>query len=140
MKSKVIIEMKSVQLVGGEKSEAKLITEGTYEEKNDCQIISYKDSEATGFEGSVTDITIKEEKYASIVRQGSSRSDLMIEPGKKHHCHYGTPYGEMVVGIYTHKIENKLDGMCGSIYMKYTIDINSSYMSDNEIILNIRPA
>ena len=44
----------------------------------------------------------------------------------------------MVIGIYTHALENKLDKNGGSLYMKYTIDINTSYMSDNEIIMNVK--
>jgi hypothetical protein len=43
----------------------------------------------------------------------------------------------MQIGVYTHKIENKLETE-KSLYMKYTIDINSAYVSDNEIILEIK--
>ena len=46
----------------------------------------------------------------------------------------------MVIGIYTHKLENNLNDNGGNLYMKYTIDINTSYMSDNEIIMNIKKA
>ena len=42
-----------------------------------------------------------------------------------------------MVGIYTHKIQNELNLSGGYLYMRYTIDINSSYISDNEIIMNI---
>ncbi|MGN0621528.1 MAG: DUF1934 domain-containing protein [Porcipelethomonas sp.] len=140
MKNKnVMIEMISIQSVYDEKSETTLITEGEFcfIGKNSF-VISYKDSEATGFDGSVTRITVEDDSFATIIRTGSTHSDLMIEPGKKHHCHYETPYGEMVVGIYTHSLENGLNPDGGRLYMKYTIDVNSSYMSDNEIIMNIK--
>ena len=127
--------MKSIQSVYDEKTETELITSGSYKTDDDNFVISYLDSEATGFEGSETEISIKGSSLASIIRRGS---DLVIEPGKKHHCHYSTPYGDMVIGIYTHALENKLDKNGGSLYMKYTIDINTSYMSDNEIIMNVK--
>lgn len=131
--------MISIQSIYDEKTETSLITEGTYgSDEENSFLISYKDSDATGFNGSVTEISVKGNSLASIIRTGTANSDLVIEPGKKHHCHYETPYGEMAVGIYTHSIKNDLDSDGGRLYMKYTIDVNSSYMSDNEIIMNIR--
>lgn len=130
--------MKSIQSIYNDKTETKLTTSGKFRRISDRFLISYLDSEATGFEGSETEISVTGNEIASIIRRGSSSSDLVIEPGKRHHCHYSTPYGEMVIGIYTHAIENNLNENGGSLYMKYTIDINTSYMSDNEIIMNIK--
>lgn len=130
--------MKSIQSVYNEKTETELITTGKFNIENNIFYISYEDSEATGFEGSVTEISVKENKYASIIRTGTTNSDLIIEIGKKHHCRYDTPYGSMSIGIYTHSINNELSENGGDLYMKYTIDINSSYMSDNEIILSVK--
>lgn len=130
--------MISIQSTYDEKTETSLITEGFFStEKNNSFIISYEDSEATGFEGSVTEISVKGNSLASIIRTGTTHSELVIEPGKKHHCHYETPYGEMIVGIFTHKIENNLTSDGGHLYIKYTIDVNSSFMSDNEIVMNV---
>ncbi len=133
----VMIKMKSIQTVDDESNELELITEGTLEGKDGKYIIKYKDSEATGYEDSATSIEVESSSLASINRTGKSNSNLVIESGKKHHCHYETPYGDMMVGIYTHKIQNDLNDSGGYLYMRYTIDINSSYISDNEIIMNI---
>ncbi len=135
-----MIEMKSIQSVYDDKTETELMTSGKFSYNDGKYTISYLDSEATGFEGSETEVTVTKNKIASIIRRGSTNSDLVIEPGKKHHCHYNTPYGEMVIGIFTHVLENNLDENGGKLYMKYTIDINTSYMSDNEIIMNIKKA
>lgn len=133
-----MIEMKSIQSIYGDKTETSLVTSGKFVRNGSGFTISYLDSEATGFQGSETSISVTGSKIASIIRRGTSNSDLVVEPGKKHHCHYLTPYGEMMIGIYTHVIENDLSDDGGRLYMKYTIDINTSYMSDNEIILNIK--
>ncbi|MCI8775797.1 MAG: DUF1934 domain-containing protein [Oscillospiraceae bacterium] len=140
-KKNVMIEMISIQSIYNEKTETSLITEGNLRnEGSDSFKITYKDSEATGFDGSTTEIAVTGNSIASIIRTGSTHSDLVIEPGKKHHCHYETPYGEMIVGIYTHKIDNSLTSDGGRLYLKYTIDVNSSYLSDNEIVMNIKNA
>lgn len=138
MENNVIINMKSIQSVYDEKTETELITQGNFHVEKDTFYISYEDSEATGFKGSVTEISVTGSRYASIIRKGTTNSDLIIEIGKKHHCRYETPYGSMNIGIYTNSIKNRLSEEGGSLYMKYTIDIDSSYMSDNEIILNVK--
>ena len=100
--------MTSIQTVHDETTETELITKGSFKQDKDSFIISYEDSEATGFEGAVTEISVKADQYASVMRKGSSNSDLIIEKGKKHHCQYSTPYGAMDIGIYTHYIKNNL--------------------------------
>ncbi|MGN0612542.1 MAG: DUF1934 domain-containing protein [Porcipelethomonas sp.] len=138
MENNAIITMKSIQAIYDEKTETELVTKGNFRIENDTFYISYEDSEATGFEGSVTEIAVTGSRFASVIRKGSSSSDLIVEVNKKHHCHYETPYGGMDIGVYTHSIGNRLDKNGGELYLKYTLDINAGYMSDNEILINVR--
>ena len=137
MEENVLINMKSVQSVYDDRTETELVTSGRMTISDGLYSISYDDSEATGFPGSTTNIVVRGSEYASVSRTGATVSDLVMETGKKHHCHYETPYGTMNIGVYTHVIENFLEEK-GTIYMQYTIDINSGYISDNEIILKIK--
>lgn len=137
MKNNSMITMKSIQSVHGDSTETELMTRGMYKINDDSFLISYEDTEATGFKGSVTEISVKADRYASVIRSGNSSSDLIMEKGKKHHCQYHTPYGAMDIGIYTHFIKNNLQKDGGTLHLKYTLDINSSYMSDNEIIVTV---
>lgn len=43
----------------------------------------------------------------------------------------------MQIGVYTHAIDNTI-AKDGRLYMKYTLDLNSSYLSDNEIIMKVK--
>ncbi len=135
-KDNVMISLTSVQWQDDEKSETELLTKANFSQSGDNYVISYNDTEATGFEGSVTTITINGNKSASIVRTGTANSVLSLETGKKHYCQYGTPFGSVQLGIYTHSIRNSIN-KDGKLYMKYTLDVNSSLISDNEIILTI---
>lgn len=137
MKSNILISLTSIQWQDKEKSETELLTKARLSKENNSYVISYEDTSATGFEGSVTTIQVDDNKNASIIRSGTANSALTLEMGKKHFCQYGTPYGSMQIGVFTHSIDNKLeDG--GQLYLKYTLDLNSSYLSDNEIILKIQ--
>ncbi len=119
-----------------------LMTEGTLSstEKDgvECWEISYDDTEATGLIGSTTTVRCFGDALASMERDGDASSLLIIEKDKKHHCHYGTPFGSMIMGIYTNKIENKMTENGGRIYLNYTIDIDSMLVTSNEVMLEVK--
>lgn len=137
MENNVLISLTSIQWQDGEKCETELLTKASYTSKGGWDIISYEDTSATGFEGSVTTIKVDDSKNASITREGTANSVLSLEIGRKHFCQYGTPYGSLQIGVYTHAIENTL-AENGRLYLKYTLDANSSYLSDNEIIMTVQ--
>ena len=137
MKNNVLISLTSIQWQDNEKNETELLTKAFVSKNGGRDVISYEDTSATGFEGSTTTITVDGDRSASIIRKGTANSVLSLEIGRKHYCQYGTPYGNMCIGVYTHAIENKISEN-GCLYMKYTLDLNSSYLSDNEIIMTIK--
>lgn len=137
MKKNVLISLTSIQWQDDEKSETELVTKAKHSRENGWDIISYEDTSATGFEGSVTTIKVDKGTNASITRKGTANSVLSLEIGRKHFCQYGTPYGNLQIGVYTHTIENTI-AKDGRLYIKYTLDLNSSYLSDNEIIMTVR--
>lgn len=139
LKKNVMISLTSIQIQDDERSETELLTKAVFFHKDGFDIISYEDTSATGFEGSTTTIKIDNGKTASITREGTANSVLSLEIGRKHFCQYNVPFGSMQIGVYTHIIENSLSEN-GRIYMKYTLDLNSSYLSDNEIIMTVREA
>lgn len=137
MKNNVMISLTSIQWQDNEKNETELLTRAFMHQEDGYDIISYEDTSATGFEGSVTTIKVDKNKSASIVREGTANSVLSLEIGRKHFCQYGTPFGSMQIGVYTHAIRNTL-AKDGKLYLKYTLDLNSSYLSDNEIIMTVQ--
>lgn len=137
MKKKVLISLTSIQHQDDDTSKTELLTKASFVRENGFDIISYEDTSATGFEGSVTTIKVDSGKNASIVREGTANSVLSLEIGRKHFCQYGTPYGCLQIGVYTHSIKNTI-AEDGRLYLKYTLDLNSSFLSDNEIIMTMQ--
>ena len=137
MKKKVLISLTSIQHQDDDTNKTELLTKAEFVRENGYDIISYEDTSATGFEGSVTTIKVDGCRNASITRQGTANSVLSLEIGRKHFCQYGTPYGCLQIGVYTHAIENTL-AKDGILYLKYTLDLNSSFLSDNEIIMTMQ--
>lgn len=132
-----ILKMKSVNKDNSETTETELATECSFELQNGKFVVVYKESSATGFEGSDTTLTFDGDRFVSIERKGTYNSSLLLEIGKKHFCHYGTPYGSITVGINAIEIKNELSESGGKAYARYSIDMNSCYISENEIFFEI---
>jgi len=141
MEKDVFINLKSTQFADDERDVTELFTYGRLKrgrgKNRDKYKITYEETEATGFEGTVT-LNVDGSDMVMMNRTGDALSNLVIERGKKHHCHYGTPYGDFMVGVTADEIRTELDENGGDLYLKYTIDINSSYMSETEMHINIK--
>ena len=137
MTKKVSITIDSTQIVDGESDKTELFTVGTLEADEDGYRLCYDESEATGFEGSSVTVKLMPDSV-TVMRTGKAVSTLIIERGKKHHCHYGTEFGDFLIGVNTDEIKNDLTENGGEVYLKYTLDINSSLMSENEMRINVK--
>lgn len=137
MKKNVCITIKSTQTVDQDKDSTELFTFGAMESTENGFRLYYDESEATGFAGSSVTLEVTDEKV-TMTRSGKAISSLFIEKGKKHHCHYGTEFGDFMIGVCTDEIRNELAETGGEIYLKYMLDINSSYMSENEMFINVK--
>lgn len=138
MEKDVTINLTSINTVDSERSTTELTTMGKFKKLEGGGFqIRYEESEVTGFKGSTTCLSFFGNNLVNLNRTGAASSDLILEKDKKHHCHYGTPYGDFTMGIFTHCIDNNVGTDGGELYLKYTVDINSSYVSDNEIYIKI---
>lgn len=138
IKDNVIISLISTQFDGNTSEQTELITRGRLEKKADRYVISYDETEATGFDGTVTELSVYGNRKIVLNRRGEYMSNLIVEQGKKHHCHYGTPYGEIMVGVNSKEINSTLTENGGNVSFKYVIDVNSSYLGDFDISIDVK--
>ena len=88
MKKDVIIEIRGVYRQEGDEDEIELFTTGSYYKRNGNYFIAYDESEATGFEGTRTLLKVESNDRVTLSRSGASKSQLIIERGVRHQCHY----------------------------------------------------
>jgi uncharacterized beta-barrel protein YwiB (DUF1934 family) len=138
MKKDVLISIKGVYNSQGDQDVIELFTTGQYYKKNGCYYISYEESEATGFEGSRTTLKVDKEDMVTLERSGTANSQLIVQRGVRHQCYYNVGYGDMMVGILGSRIKSSLTDDGGELEIKYSLDINSMYSSENEMYINIR--
>lgn len=137
-KKDVFISIKGIQKMESDSDTTELFTKGTLYNKDNCTYISYEESEATGFEGCRTTLKIDGTRKVVMLRSGKSRAQLIMENGRRNIGYYGTPQGELAVGVSTTDISGGVGEHGGDLYCRYTLDINASLMSENELYMHIK--
>lgn len=99
MKKDVLIEIKGVYKQEGDEDEIELFTTGSYYKRNGNYYIAYDESEATGFDGTHTVLKVEQSDKVTLLRTGTAKSQLIVERGVRHQCHYDTGYGPMMIGV-----------------------------------------
>ena len=119
------------------RDETEFFTVGSFTQDGDSYIIRYGENAEIGYESCFVTITIKGETVL-IERSAPAPSLLTVEKGKKHHMVYGTPYGDFMMGINAFEVKNDMTSAGGKLYLRYSIDINSDFVSENEINLTVK--
>lgn len=83
-------------------------------------------------------LKIEDEHMVTMQRTGGLRSRLTVEKGQRHMSHYDTGYGELLVGVFGEQIQNQISAAGGRLYMRYTIDVNHSLVSRNQVEIHIK--
>lgn len=137
--NKILIEIKGIQRIDIQKEKMELTTVGTFEETADAYIIKYTEEQEPPTAPVNVRVKInKNEKTVEMTRSGAFNSCLMIEKSKRNLCHYGTEYGDILMGISGHTIDGEYEDEKGKFIFTYDIDINGALVSRNEVRISFR--
>ena len=138
MKKDVLIDIKGIYRQDGEQDQVELVTTGSYYKRNGDYYIAYDESKMTGFDGTHTVLRVEGPQRVTLSRSGSTKSQLIIERGVRHQCHYDTGYGAMTIGVSGDRVFADLDDHGGKLQFSYSLDVNTSLASENEVFINVR--
>lgn len=125
----VLIKMKGRQTVLDDEDSYELITVGTYKKEDDGKyVVTYEGSEVTGYENTTTVLNIEGENV-SMIRYGTTPTQMVFEKGNKYTGHYETPFGFLSVGVMTNEMTVALGDDGGNLELDYYVQLN-----DNEPI------
>ena len=125
---------------GYDEDKIEVKTIGSFCEDTGCYHIEYDEAGEPGMDGATTVMTIDGDRQITLVRTGELSAKMVLEKGQRHLCHYDTPFGEMMVGIFTENIRSNLNPRGGELNFRYSVDINSAFSSNNEVSIMIREA
>ena len=137
MKDNYLITIDTTQKTDAGDDNFTLSTFGEYDYSSGSTEIRYEDSAATGFEGCKTVLRI-EPSSVTRKRTGASSSHMILEKGKKHICHYTTPYGDLPLGVYTEDIRDELNEKGGTLDLRYSLDLNANLFALNHLKITVR--
>lgn len=140
MQEDYMISIVGKQQIDGETGEIRIDTLGSYVKKGDHWYIAYKEYDEDAPNRYQTSILKVEKNDKMTLMRDNSATRLILEKGKRHLCQYDTGYGQLMVGVFTSSFSSHLDEQGGSLRVRYTLDINSSLSSNNEISVTIKEA
>ena len=136
MKKEAVIRIVSMQRTENGDHSGEMTVTGTLTCEKNRAIIEYiENNEETGPEE--TTVTVYENNTVSIVRKGQFSSEMMVEKNVRHHTFYRTPYGELTMGIYGNQVDWSRDDNGGILKMKYSLDFNNGFVSQNTMNIYI---
>ena len=135
------VDLNITSIIKSDDDEEKIefFTVGEYDFKKQTAVLSYEETDGIGYEQCRVSVTV-EGSCITIERTGPAASTMCVEKNVKHHSIYSTPFGDFTMGINTYDIQNTLSEVGGRLWFKYSIDINSDFVSENEMEILVTPS
>ena len=130
MQKEVLIFMTSIQR-GGTVGEDKLevITAGQYYLKNGKHYITYEDVSEDGRTRERNIIKIREDR-AEVIKKGETSVHMIFEKDKKNYSCYDVPYGKMMVGLETSRMEVTEEEDRLELRLEYRLEMDDQHIAD----------
>ncbi len=136
-KERYLISILGEQTLDGETDKIEVLTSGNFMKRKDHFYIGYKEYDEDDPETCYDNLIKVEGDVVSINRKGPTRSQLMLEKGKRHQCIYRTVAGDLNIGVFTRTLNNDLHERGGSLEVSYTLDFNTALVSENRFYITV---
>ena len=134
-----MIYIKGIRNIDGDKDTVELYTKGRYYKRSGMYFLSYDEMEEDDVEPTIkTILKVDGTKCVTMTKSGKRKSQLIIENGERHQCHYDNGYSDWIMGIEGSSIENDLKDNGGILNFKYSMDINTMLTSEHEINIVVK--
>ena len=139
MKNKdYVITIKGLQSYDDDENvDIEMMAQGDFSKEDGKFFIDYEETEATGMEGTSTSIEIDSD-YVSLTREGAVETTLLFIKGRQTTSYYETPYGTMMMGITTEKVDTRLDENGGTVDVSYSMSMNNLFSGTNTFQIQVR--
>lgn len=131
-----IISVSSTQ--GDESGDAvEVVTPGNYYEKNGSFFAVYKETEISGMQGTTTTIKIGKDNF-SLIRMGSTSTNMEFKNNKENMALYNTPYGTLQFKIETRELDININEDGGNISVNYDLSVEGQKSQSTNLKINIK--
>lgn len=138
MTQEVLLTLQGLQFDQREVDADKIetVTVGDYYKKNGKHYVVYEEV-TEGFEQTTKNRLKISENMLELSRNGLINMHMVFQENKKNLTNYNTPFGQILIGIDTKKIQIKEQADKIVVDVDYALDINYEFLSDCHIRINI---
>ena len=132
------LHMDTFSDVPEENAPIEVITPATYYLKNGKHYVLY-DELVEGMPGRIKNtIKITGDSMLEMKKSGITNTNMIFEKEKINVTQYDTPYGEMMLGVYTKDMKVDVTEDNIDVSIAYALDVNSEKVADCNLVMNIR--
>ena len=138
MTQEVILTLQGLQFDQREEDADKIemVTVGDYYKKNGKHYVIYEEV-TEGFSQPTKNRLKFSESMLELSRNGLVNMHMVFQENKKNLTNYDTPFGQILIGIDTKKIQIKEQKDNIVVDVDYSLDINYEFLSDCHIRIDI---
>lgn len=138
MTKDVMISIRGLQFMGdASEDDIETVQRGEYYFRNGSHFLIF-DEYMEGFREPVKNILRFKGKELSLTKRGLLNVQMLFEEGKKNLSQYRTPYGTIMIGLDTERVEiaEREDGI--HLEINYALEANYQYVADCRILIDAR--
>ena len=113
-----------------------IITPGSYYKKKDHHYVLY-DEVVEGSDEVTKNVVTFDGQMLSISKSGFANVEMIFEKNKRNMTNYITPYGSLLVGIDTDRIDIRESDDSINIDIDYALDVNYEHLANCSIKMEI---
>lgn len=132
MIKRVLVTITDSHRTSDEDYSLELTTAGTYRQTDGGFSLTY-DEVGESLQGCKTQLVFSCDGTIAMHRTGQYSTDMIFERQHRHTNFYSTPYGELMMGIYSNDVSYEPAENGGRLHLEYTVDINSDLASENKL-------
>lgn len=137
MDKQVLVSISGLQFTDANKEAIEMITAADYYKKNDKHYLIFEEAQE-GFEGTTRNVIKFNEHMVDITKKGIVNVHMVFEEKQKNMTYYDTPFGNLMIGLSTNRIDIEEDASAINIKIDYSLDINYDFVSDCKISISVK--
>lgn len=125
------------ELTEEENESIETITPALYYNKNEKHYILYSEVLEGETRETKNKIKISKDGSVEVIKSGVSNTHMIFKQNEKNLTYYQTPFGQLLVGVNTKKLDVKEEEEKIEVNIEYELEVNHEPMAECEIKLGV---
>lgn len=138
MTKDVIVTVHGRQMGAEQEDDIEVINIGTYYERNGKTYIKYDECQEETGEVISNMLKIGADGI-ELTKKGTIGAQMVFRENQKINSYYETPYGMMMMTIYTNSIQCVQEPELIEVRISYTIEMNGELLSEADVYIKVEP-